>query len=59
MPFLTEETQEVLDLVNLSLIAGMIANGVYVFVDGPAVKALGDLFTLGIGDAPRRAAPDA
>jgi hypothetical protein len=49
VPFLTAEAREVVDLVNLSLIVGMIANGVYIFVDRPAVKALGDLITLGIG----------
>lgn len=49
VPFLTDETRDVLDLVNLSLIVGMITNGVYVFVDGPVVRALGDLITLGIG----------
>ncbi|HSP53414.1 MAG TPA: hypothetical protein VLO00_11015, partial [Cryobacterium sp.] len=49
VPFLTAETREVVDLVNLSLIAGMITNGVYIFIDRPAVKALGDLITLGIG----------
>ena len=49
VPFLTAETRAVVDLVNLSLIVGMVVNGVYIFVDRPAVKALGDLITLGIG----------
>lgn len=49
VPFLTAETREVVDLVNLSLIAGMITNGVYIFVDRPILKALGDIITLGIG----------
>lgn len=51
LPFLTEDTRQVLGLVNLSLIAGMIANAVYVITDRTWLKALGDLVTLGIGMA--------
>ena len=49
VPFLTAETRAVVGLVNLSLIVGMIVNGVYIVVDRPAVRALGDLITLGVG----------
>lgn len=49
LPFLTDETAQVLGLVNLSLIVGMFTNAVYVIVDSPRVKALGDLLVLGIG----------
>ena len=49
VPFLDGEACEVVDLVDVSLIAGMITNGVCVFVDRPAVKMLGDLVTLAIG----------
>ena len=49
VPFLDGEAREVVDLVDVSLIAGMITNGVCVLVDRPAVKMLGDLVTLAIG----------
>ena len=49
LPFLTEETPLILDLVNLSLIAGMIINIVNLVFDLAPVKALGDLILLGIG----------
>jgi hypothetical protein len=49
--FLTERTPEVLGIVNASLIAGIIANVVYVVWDPPRLRALGDLVTLSIGIA--------
>lgn len=49
VPFLTEETPLVLDLVTLSLIAGVIVNLVNLVFDLGAVKVLGDLLLLGIG----------
>jgi hypothetical protein len=49
LSLLTEETAQVLDLVNLSLVAGVVANVVYVAVDRPVVKSLGDLVTTVIG----------
>ena len=49
VPFLTEDTPQVLPLVNLSLAAGVIANIVYLANDAPWVKAVGDLVTNGIG----------
>jgi hypothetical protein len=51
LPFLTDDMLQVLGLVNLSLVAGVLANILYVFVDRVWVKALGDLVTLGIGIA--------
>ncbi|MDV3220421.1 hypothetical protein [Intrasporangium sp.] len=48
-PFLTERTTEVLWLVNASLVAGVVANGVYLAVDRPWVRALGDALTTAVG----------
>jgi ABC-type thiamin/hydroxymethylpyrimidine transport system permease subunit len=47
--FLTEDTRQLLGLVNLSLAAGLAANLVYLAHNPPWVKALGDLVTTGIG----------
>jgi hypothetical protein len=47
--FLTQDTRQVLGLVNLSLAVGLVANLVYLAKDGPRLKALGDLVTTGIG----------
>jgi hypothetical protein len=47
--FLTEDTRQVLGLVNLLLAAGVVANVAYLAHDGPRLKALGDLVTTGIG----------
>lgn len=49
VPFLTEDTRQVLGLVNLSLAVGILANVAYLIHDGPRLKALGDLATTGIG----------
>jgi hypothetical protein len=49
IPFLTEETDQVLGLVNLSLVASLVANLVYMLSDAPWLKALGGLATTGIG----------
>ncbi|KFF60885.1 hypothetical protein JF66_01990 [Cryobacterium sp. MLB-32] len=51
LPFLTDDLQQLLPLVNLSLIVGMFTNAVYLIVDLPRVKAVGDLVTFGIGMA--------
>jgi hypothetical protein len=42
---LTDATTQVIGLVNLSLLAGVAANMVYVVADGPRVKHLGELTT--------------
>jgi hypothetical protein len=49
LPFLTEDTTQVLNLVNLSLWATFVANMVYLVYDPPWFKALGDVLTTGIG----------
>jgi hypothetical protein len=51
VPFLTEDTRQVLGLVTLSLIAGLVANIIYIAYDAPRWKALGDLVTTAIGVA--------
>jgi hypothetical protein len=47
--FLTADTSRVLPLVNLSLVAGIATNVIYLVHDSPPVKALGELVTTGIG----------
>jgi CHASE1-domain containing sensor protein len=48
VPFLTEDTTRVLVVVNLSLVAGIVANLLFVLYDPPRWKALGDLVTTSI-----------
>lgn len=48
LTFLTSATVSVLTLVNTSLVAGIVANVVYVLDDAPGVRAFGDLVTTGI-----------
>lgn len=52
VPFLTQRTGDVVWTVNLSLLAGLIANLVYVAYDHVWFKALGDLVTSAIGLVP-------
>jgi hypothetical protein len=47
--FLTEDTRQVLGLVNLSLAAGLVANLVYLVRDTLWLKLLGDPVTTAIG----------
>lgn len=49
IPFLTDDTPRVLDLVNLSLIVSIVANVLFVVADPPWFKALGDIVTTGVG----------
>jgi hypothetical protein len=49
LPFLTPDTEKVLGLVNAAIIAGLVANLVYVVADPPRLRSLGDLVTTGIG----------
>jgi hypothetical protein len=49
VPFLTAETEQVLGLVNASIVAGVVANLVYLVADPPRLRSLGDLVTIGIG----------
>lgn len=48
LPFLTDDTTRVLGLVNLTLVANLIVNIVYVAYDQPWFKALGDLATTAV-----------
>lgn len=48
VPFLTEDARQVLALFNLSLVAGIVTNLLYVLYDAPRWKALGDLVANGI-----------
>lgn len=49
LPFLTDDTTQVLGLFNLSLLVGVAVNLVYVAYDPPWLRSLGDLVTSGIG----------
>jgi hypothetical protein len=49
LPFLTEDFAAVLWLVNASLVAGVLANCVYVVHDPSWVRALGDVVTTSVG----------
>ena len=49
VPFLTEDTVQVLTLVDASLLVGLAANLVYLARDETWVRALGDLVTTGVG----------
>jgi hypothetical protein len=51
VPFLTSDMQLALDLVNASLLAGVIANAVYVLADPRWLRAVGDVVTTSIGVA--------
>jgi hypothetical protein len=48
VPFLTDETRQVLGLFNVSLAAGLAVNLGYVAYDPPWFKGLGDLLTTSI-----------
>jgi hypothetical protein len=45
VPLLTDATTRVLGLVNLALVAGIVANLVYAVTDGPWVKRTGELIS--------------
>jgi hypothetical protein len=49
VPFLDEDTPQVLGWVNASIVAGIAANLVYLFDDSRWVRALGDVVTMGVG----------
>ena len=49
VPFLTPETPEVLGLVNASIVAGVVANLVYLVRDPQWLRALGDVVTTAVG----------
>lgn len=47
--FLTDRTPEVLGLVNASMAVSLVANVVYLWRDGPRVRATGDLVGTAVG----------
>jgi hypothetical protein len=47
--FLTEDTSRVLGLVNASIVAGIVANAVYIVHDTGRLRSLGDLVTTVVG----------
>jgi hypothetical protein len=49
LPFLAEDTSEVIGLVNLWLVAGMASHADYLAYGTPWTRSLGDLVTTGIG----------
>ena len=49
LPFLTDDFAAVLWLVNATVVAGVLANAVYVVHDPPWIRALGDVVTTSIG----------
>jgi hypothetical protein len=49
LPLLTEDFVQVSDLVNLSLVAAIAANLVYLVGDRPVVRAVGEVITTAIG----------
>ncbi|HEX6871040.1 MAG TPA: hypothetical protein VF163_08080 [Micromonosporaceae bacterium] len=46
--FLTDQTDQVIGLVNVSIVVGLVANVVYLVRDPPWLRSLGDLITTGI-----------
>lgn len=49
VPFLDEDTTQVLGWVNASIVAGIASNLVYLFNDSRWVRSLGDIVTMGVG----------
>lgn len=49
VPFLTDETTQVLGIVNASIVVGLVAQLVYVVWDPDWLRALGDVVTTGVG----------
>lgn len=49
VPFLTQDTPRVLGLVNASLVAGVVANSIYLMADPRWLRAVGDIVTTSIG----------
>jgi hypothetical protein len=51
LPFLTDDMEQVIGLLNVSIVVGMAANALYLVHDPAWLKALGDLATTGVGIA--------
>jgi hypothetical protein len=49
LDFLTASTEQVLGIVNASIVASLVANLIYAVADPPRLKAFGDIVTTGIG----------
>lgn len=49
VPFLSSDTDQVLGVVTASLVAGIVANGVYLVVDPARLRALGEIVTTAVG----------
>ena len=49
VPFLTQETEDVLTLVNISIMANLTVNAGLLLWDPPRMKALGDLVAIVVG----------
>ncbi len=49
LPFLTRDMEQVMPLVNASLVVGAVANVGYLAADPRWLKALGDIVTTGVG----------
>ncbi len=49
LPFLTPDMSIVLPWINASMVAGILANVVYLIRDTPRIKSIGDLVTEAIG----------
>lgn len=49
VPFLTSDTEQVLGLVNASIVVSIVANVVYLVSDPRWLKALGDVATTAVG----------
>lgn len=49
LPFLTEDTSQVMPMINASILVSVVANAVYVLRDPRWLKALGDVVTTAVG----------
>ncbi|HEX7744662.1 MAG TPA: hypothetical protein VF462_05310 [Micromonosporaceae bacterium] len=49
LPFLTNDTVDVLPLVNASILAGLVANLLYVFADYAWLTSLGEILSTAVG----------
>ena len=49
VPFLTARTEDVLPAVNASILAGLVANALYLWHDPQWIRALGDVVTTAFG----------
>jgi hypothetical protein len=50
VPFLTQDTTQVVPVVNASIVVNLVVNVGYLFHDPPRVRSAGDLLTLAVGE---------